>query len=88
MAGDDVRRRETGDLDMFDYVGVAEAAQIIGERGRRISDGFAKGWFDTTQCLLIAGRRVIPMGYLHAMSVILQDRRRARPVSVTENASN
>ncbi|MCE9566588.1 MAG: hypothetical protein K8U57_31585 [Planctomycetes bacterium] len=61
---------------MVDYVGVAEAARIVGERSRRVSDGFHKGWFDDTKCPLIAGRRVIPFGYLHAMAMILRDRSR------------
>lgn len=70
---------------MLDFVGVTEAARIVGDRSRRISDGFHKGWFDTTQCLLIAGRRVIPIGYLHAMSVILRDRRRNQSGSPSGN---
>ncbi|MCE9564037.1 MAG: hypothetical protein K8U57_18495 [Planctomycetes bacterium] len=70
---------------MLDFVGVAEAARIVGERSRRISDGFHKGWFDIVQCPLIAGRRLIPPGYLHAMSMILRDRRRTQSGSSSGN---
>lgn len=61
---------------MVDFVGVAEAARIVGESVRRVSDGCYKRWFDERQCPVIAGRRMIRNDYLPTLATILRDRRR------------
>lgn len=61
---------------MPDFVGVAEAARIVGESVRRVSDGFYKAWFDDSQCPVIAGRRTILRSYLPTLAAIMRDRRR------------
>ncbi len=59
-------------------LGVGEAARRLGEQPGRVSDGFSKDWFDCDRCPLVAGRRLIPEGYMAEMAAILRRRAKGR----------
>jgi hypothetical protein len=57
---------------------VSEAARLLGARPKDVSDLFYRRELRDDLCLIVAGRRLIPDGYVETIAAAL--RRRGRPL--------